>query len=331
MVAALRSSGLLPSCISTFSFSRPLPCVLKTRYTSLTPALWITQPRLYSIMSKIRKNRQLAESDNNSLTGSDAQKITDQAGHLKIDLVSSPKHAPIESPEPEVKRLENGVWVIGNTSNRSQTRPPRPATPWFPSTPTVKITPTLASSATQQSTETTISPDNPHFCKIAVVGPPNAGKSTLLNSIIGKQIGIVSELIGSTTSSIRGIWNSTSSLSESSSITTKSHQVVFVDTPGYDVEFSKTAQTLNTHVWSSLTESDVDHLFIIVEARRLFVFREGVDQNDQGERSQDQWELSVWPMERKFFRELGSKVSTPATLIINKVRSCLFGKQCTRN
>jgi GTP-binding protein Era len=55
---------------------------------------------------------------------------------------------------------------------------------------------------------------------IALLGEPNAGKSTLLNSILGEQVSIVSDKPQTTRSRIHGIWSD------------KSAQIIFVDAPG---------------------------------------------------------------------------------------------------
>ena len=58
---------------------------------------------------------------------------------------------------------------------------------------------------------------------IALIGRPNSGKSTLLNTIIGSEISIVSAMPQTTRSNARGIY------------TTDTMQLVFVDTPGVHV------------------------------------------------------------------------------------------------
>ena len=57
------------------------------------------------------------------------------------------------------------------------------------------------------------------FC-VVIVGPPNAGKSTLLNKMVGSKVSIVTHKVQTTRTRIRGI-----AVHDNS-------QLVFVDTPG---------------------------------------------------------------------------------------------------
>ncbi|HKY06190.1 MAG TPA: GTPase, partial [Blastocatellia bacterium] len=55
---------------------------------------------------------------------------------------------------------------------------------------------------------------------VALVGRPNAGKSTLLNRVVGEKIAIVSDKPQTTRTRISGV------------LTRKEGQIVFLDTPG---------------------------------------------------------------------------------------------------
>ena len=85
---------------------------------------------------------------------------------------------------------------------------------------------------------------------VAIVGPPNAGKSTLMNHYLGQKISIVTAKPQTTRNRIVGIVNDTD------------HQVVFLDTPG----LHKSRDPLNMEMvkvaMDSLTEVDVV-LFIV--------------------------------------------------------------------
>ena len=61
---------------------------------------------------------------------------------------------------------------------------------------------------------------NKKLLKVALIGKTNAGKSTLINAIVGEQISIINKKINTTQESIIGIKN------------ISDNQIVFYDTPG---------------------------------------------------------------------------------------------------
>lgn len=68
---------------------------------------------------------------------------------------------------------------------------------------------------------------------VAILGPTNAGKSTLLNSLVGQKISIVSDKTQTTYHGIRGI------------LTDATSQCIFVDTPGLQTYRQDVARLLN--------------------------------------------------------------------------------------
>lgn len=86
---------------------------------------------------------------------------------------------------------------------------------------------------------------------VAIVGPPNAGKSTLLNNLLGQKISIVTPKPQTTRNRIAGIVNE------------KDYQVVFLDTPG----LHKSREPLNVEMVKIAMESleEVDLVLFLVD------------------------------------------------------------------
>jgi GTP-binding protein Era len=93
--------------------------------------------------------------------------------------------------------------------------------------------------------ETNNSQDSQHCGLVALVGRPNAGKSTLLNHLIGSKIAIVSDKPQTTRHRILGIQ------------TSRTHQLVFVDTPGIHKPGFRLNERMMDAVYGTLREVDV--------------------------------------------------------------------------
>lgn len=91
---------------------------------------------------------------------------------------------------------------------------------------------------------------------VSIVGKPNAGKSTLLNALIGQKVSIVSPKKQTTRENILGILNQ------------PDHQIVFVDTPG----IHKTTDDLGKSMMKSVRSAmeDVDVVLYLVDATKPF-------------------------------------------------------------
>jgi GTP-binding protein Era len=88
---------------------------------------------------------------------------------------------------------------------------------------------------------------------IAIVGKPNVGKSTLLNSLVGQKISITSRKAQTTRHRITGIR------------TVNEAQFIFVDTPGFQTRHSNALnRSLNKTVLGAV--SDVDLVLFVVQA-----------------------------------------------------------------
>lgn len=95
-----------------------------------------------------------------------------------------------------------------------------------------------------------------HAGYIAVVGRPNVGKSTLINTVVGAKVSIVSSKPQTTRHRVLGV------RSEGDA------QYVFVDTPGFQTRYkSALNQAMNRVVTQALGEVDV--VLFLVEAMRI--------------------------------------------------------------
>ena len=91
---------------------------------------------------------------------------------------------------------------------------------------------------------------------VTLVGRPNAGKSTLLNSIIKEKVAITSDKPQTTRNQIQGIYNDSDS------------QIIFVDTPGIHKPKNKLGKFLNNESYSSLL--GVDLVLFLLDASTSF-------------------------------------------------------------
>ena len=80
---------------------------------------------------------------------------------------------------------------------------------------------------------------------IAIVGRPNAGKSTLMNQLLKEKIAIMSDKPNTTRNNIAGI------------LTKPDAQYVFVDTPGIHKPQQQLGRVLNKNAYSAMEDCDV--------------------------------------------------------------------------
>jgi len=89
---------------------------------------------------------------------------------------------------------------------------------------------------------------------VALIGAPNAGKSTLLNALVGSKVSIVSRKAQTTRTAVRGI------LMEGQT------QIIFVDTPGLFAPKRRLDRAMVASAWGAAGEADA--LALLIDARQ---------------------------------------------------------------
>jgi len=88
---------------------------------------------------------------------------------------------------------------------------------------------------------------------VALVGAPNAGKSTLINALVGAKVSIVSRKAQTTRAAVRGV------------VVEGDAQIVFVDTPGLFAPKRRLDRAMTGAAWAAAADADLAAL--IIDAR----------------------------------------------------------------
>ncbi len=89
---------------------------------------------------------------------------------------------------------------------------------------------------------------------VALIGAPNAGKSTLMNALVGAKVSIVTHKVQTTRSIVRGI------------ATHGNAQIVFVDTPGIFKPRRRLDTAMVSTAWGGARDADI--VLVLVDAER---------------------------------------------------------------
>ncbi len=89
---------------------------------------------------------------------------------------------------------------------------------------------------------------------VALIGAPNAGKSTLMNALVGEKVTIVTRKAQTTRSTVRGV------------VTRGEAQIVFVDTPGLFAPKRRLDRAMVASAWGAAADADV--LALLIDAKK---------------------------------------------------------------
>jgi len=101
-----------------------------------------------------------------------------------------------------------------------------------------------------------VDPGTLRFGFIAVLGAPNAGKSTLINRIVGAKVSIVSPKVQTTRTRVLGI------------VVRGGSQIVFIDTPGIFAPRRRLEKAMVDAAWNVAAEAD--RVALLVDSERRF-------------------------------------------------------------
>ena len=87
---------------------------------------------------------------------------------------------------------------------------------------------------------------------VSIIGRPNTGKSTSLNTVLKTHLAIVSNVAGTTRNAIQGVYND------------EEAQIIFIDTPGLHKPQDRLGKLLNQDAYQSL--DDIDVVLFVVDA-----------------------------------------------------------------
>jgi GTP-binding protein Era len=145
---------------------------------------------------------------------------------------------------------------------------------------------------------------------VSILGRPNAGKSTLLNALIGEKIAIVSNKPQTTRNRIQGVVEVPARKGRHAA------QIVFVDTPGVHRPGSQLDRRMMQEVYEALENRDI--VILTVDASRYSEpAQPGKKQSARAERERS---------EDAFVLQLLQKLDCPVFLVINKIDLVLRAK-----
>ena len=153
---------------------------------------------------------------------------------------------------------------------------------------------------------------------VAILGRPNAGKSTLLNALIGEKVAIVTAKPQTTRNRIAGVVEVAARKGVHPAA-----QIVFVDTPGVHKPSSQLDRRMLQEVHEALETRDV--VLVLMDATRRVQLEAAAvpaadaDENAEGKPAAHKNKAPSWASEDEFLFGLIRGVDCPVFLVITKI------------
>ena len=96
---------------------------------------------------------------------------------------------------------------------------------------------------------------------VALIGAPNAGKSTITNDFVGAKVSIVSPKVQTTRTRVKGIG------------VFENAQIIFVDTPGIFKPKRRLDRAMVASAWDGAGDADI--VVLVVDAKKGLTMRQG--------------------------------------------------------
>ena len=155
---------------------------------------------------------------------------------------------------------------------------------------------------------------------VSIVGRPNAGKSTLLNALLGQKLAIVTHKPQTTRTRIQGVLRCRCKKKAKGEAGQPAAQVVLVDTPGVHKPETQLDQRMMQEVQDALESRDAV-LFIVDVTHRL---AEGGDRlphlrSEYGAPGTRSGRMAMSAAEDDFALGLVKRLDCPVVLVLNKI------------
>lgn len=157
---------------------------------------------------------------------------------------------------------------------------------------------------------------------VSIIGRPNAGKSTLLNALLGQKLAIVTHKPQTTRTRILGVLELAARKKSKGEPGRPGAQVVLVDTPGVHKPETQLDRRMMQEVHDALEARDV--VLFLVDATHRLPEADGTGSSEQGTeakqvRTLGQHRRALSKAEDDFALQLVRKLECPVILVLNKI------------